>query len=57
MLIQNISDVHLEFMSKPPKIKVMAEVLCLAGDIGYPFSGIYREFLIKMNTDFTHSHI
>ena len=52
MRIQYISDIHLEFMSKPPKIKVMAEVLCLAGDIGYPYSGIYREFLIKMNTDF-----
>ena len=52
MKVQYLSDVHLEFMSKPPKIKVMAEVLCLAGDIGYPFSGIYREFLIKMNTDF-----
>ena len=52
MEIQYLSDVHLEFMSKPPKIKVMADVLCLAGDIGYPFSGIYREFLKKMNTDF-----
>lgn len=52
MRIQYISDIHLEFMSKPPKIKVMAEVLCLAGDIGYPYSGIYREFLKKMNADF-----
>jgi predicted phosphodiesterase len=39
-------------MTTLPKIKVMAEVLCLAGDIGYPHSGIYREFLKKMNTDF-----
>jgi len=39
-------------MSKPPKIKVMADVLCLAGDIGYPYSGIYREFLKQMNSDF-----
>lgn len=52
MRIQYISDIHLEFMSKPPKIKVMAEVLCLAGDIGYPYSGIYREFLKQMNADF-----
>ncbi len=52
MRIQYISDIHLEFMSKPPKIKATAEVLCLAGDIGYPFSGIYREFLKQMNTDF-----
>jgi len=39
-------------MTKPPKIKVMADVLCLAGDIGYPYSGIYREFLKQMNSDF-----
>jgi predicted phosphodiesterase len=52
MDVQYLSDVHLEFMQKLPKIKVMADVLCLAGDIGYPFSGIYREFLIKMNSNF-----
>ena len=53
MKAQYLSDVHLEFMSKPPKIKVMADVLCLAGDIGYPFSGIYREFLKQMSQSFT----
>ena len=54
MKAQFISDVHLEFLSKLPKIKAMdgVDVLCLAGDIGYPYSGIYREFLIKMNDTF-----
>lgn len=52
MLIQYVSDIHLEFMTKVPKIKVMADVLCLAGDIGYPYSGIYKDFLIKMNSTF-----
>ena len=52
MLIQYVSDIHLEFMSKPPKIKVMADVLCLCGDIGYPFSGIYREFIKQMSQSF-----
>jgi len=54
MRIQYISDVHLEFLPKLPKIKVLegVDVLCLAGDIGYPYSGIYREFLIKMNSLF-----
>ena len=52
MLIQYVSDIHLEFMTKIPKINVMADVLCLAGDIGYPYSGIYKDFLIKMNNSF-----
>lgn len=52
MLIQYLSDIHLEFMTKVPKIIVKADVLCLAGDIGYPYSGIYKDFLIKINRDF-----
>lgn len=52
MKIQYLSDVHLEFMTKPPKIKVMADVLCLAGDIGYPYSGIYSLFLKQMSQSF-----
>ena len=50
--IQYASDIHLECLKKIPKIQVMADVLCLAGDIGYPFSGIYKDFLIKMSTSF-----
>ena len=52
MLIQYLSDIHLEFMTKVPKIIVKADVLCLAGDIGYPYSGIYKDFLIAMNKSF-----
>jgi predicted phosphodiesterase len=52
MLIQYLSDIHLEFMTKPPKIKAMADVLCLCGDIGYPHSGIYSLFLKQMSQSF-----
>ena len=52
MLIQYISDIHLEFLSKIPKIKPMAKTLVLAGDIGYPFSGIYKQFLVEMNNKY-----
>jgi Icc-related predicted phosphoesterase len=54
MRIQYISDVHLEFLSKylrkgltkkfTPK---PADILCLAGDIGYPHSLEYEKFLIE----------
>jgi predicted phosphodiesterase len=52
MHIQYVSDIHLEFMTKLPSIKVMADVLCLSGDIGYPYSGIYKDFIIKMSNTF-----
>jgi predicted phosphodiesterase len=52
MLIQYVSDIHLEFLQKLPAINVKADILCLAGDIGYPYSGIYKDFLIKMNETF-----
>lgn len=52
MKIQYISDIHLEFYSKLPKIDPIGDVLILAGDIGYPFSVIYKEFLIDMNNKF-----
>lgn len=52
MKIQYISDIHLEFLSKLPKIKPIADILVLAGDIGYPYSGIYKQFLIEMNQKF-----
>ena len=54
MNIQYISDLHLEFYNELPKdlITPKAEILCLAGDIGYPYSLIYEEFLIKVNKEF-----
>lgn len=54
MIIQYISDIHLEFYKKIPEdlITPKAEILCLAGDIGFPYSDIYEEFLIKVGKDF-----
>jgi len=52
MKIQYISDIHLEFLKNIPKIEKIGDVLVLAGDIGYPFSNIYKDFLIDMNNKF-----
>jgi predicted phosphodiesterase len=52
MKIQYISDIHLEFLSSIPKIDQIGDVLVLAGDIGHPFSDIYKDFLIDMNKKF-----
>lgn len=52
MKIQYVSDIHLEFYSKTPKIIPVADILVLAGDIGYPYSKIYTQFLKEMNTIF-----
>lgn len=51
MRIQYLSDMHLEFLKTPPLIKAVAPVLCLLGDIGYPFSNIYQEFLYNINSN------
>jgi predicted phosphodiesterase len=52
MKIQYISDIHLEYLSEIPKINPVGDVLVLAGDIGHPFSSIYKNFLIDMNKKF-----
>jgi predicted phosphodiesterase len=52
MKIQYISDIHLEFRSTIPNIEPLADVLVLAGDIGYPFSAIYSEFLQHVSQKF-----
>lgn len=52
MKIQYVSDIHLEFLQKPPKIIPRADILCLLGDIGYPYSNIYKQFLTEMNSMF-----
>jgi len=52
MRIQYISDIHLEFLTNTPKVIPRADVLCLVGDIGYPFSKIYKKFLTEMNNLF-----
>lgn len=48
MRIQYISDIHLEFLSallKSKRLSPKADILCLAGDIGYPGKPIYRQFI------------
>jgi predicted phosphodiesterase len=55
MRIQYISDIHLEFYNSLPEkliLKPEAEVLCLAGDIGFPYSTRYEEFLVRMSKIF-----
>lgn len=50
MRIQYISDIHLEFLKKGILKKFApqpADILCLAGDIGYPHSLSYKHFLIE----------
>jgi predicted phosphodiesterase len=51
MRIQYISDIHLEFLKKFNISKIFSpqkdvDVLCLCGDIGYPFSKEYEMMLI-----------
>ena len=52
MKIQYISDIHLEYQSTLPNIDQISDILVLAGDIGFPFSFLYKEFLIDMNKKF-----
>lgn len=52
MKLQYISDIHLEFHKKLPKLIPVADVLILAGDIGYPHSKIYLQFLKEVNSNF-----
>jgi predicted phosphodiesterase len=54
MRIQYISDIHLEFFKVLPKqiVRPVADILCLAGDIGYPFSSLYTNFLKQVSRDF-----
>jgi predicted MPP superfamily phosphohydrolase len=43
--VQYISDIHLEFKKYYPKLKKLAENLCLAGDIGHPHTPFFKEFI------------
>ena len=50
--IQYVSDIHLEFHKNMyPKIKAVAPILCLAGDIGYPNMSNYKNFLTHLNSN------
>jgi predicted phosphodiesterase len=55
--IQYISDIHLEFyktLKSIPEIPVNADILVLAGDIGYPTMPIFWDFLELQCRRFTH---
>jgi DNA repair exonuclease SbcCD nuclease subunit len=52
---QIISDIHLELHVEIPEIIPSAEILALCGDIGYPYSIIYNDFIkwCSENYEFT----
>lgn len=53
MKFQILSDLHLKnngFF----KLKVTAPYLILGGDIGYPFTAIFWQFIEYVNTNYTH---
>lgn len=59
--IQYLSDIHLECIDHPIKLKKILEkiipiapICVLAGDIGYPFHPYYSEFLEGMSKKFNH---
>lgn len=55
--MQVVSDIHLEFYKKlkgVPKIPVLAPILVLAGDVGYPTLPIFWEFLTQVSKSFEH---
>jgi predicted MPP superfamily phosphohydrolase len=50
--IQYTSDIHLEFHKNMyPKIRAIAPILCLGGDIGYPNMDNYKKFLVHLNSN------
>ncbi len=63
MIIKYFSDLHLEFFKRlnPIWIKSLikrdADVLILAGDIGYPTSQLYKDFLIEINPMFERVYL
>ena len=52
MLIQYFSNVHLEFLKTLPTLRPVATIACIAGDIGYPFSELYKLFHIYLSSIF-----
>lgn len=53
MKLQILSDLHLEF-SPNFYLPKTGNVIALLGDIGYPKSLIYREFITKLSKDYEH---
>lgn len=63
MKIKYFSDLHLEFFKKMNPIWVKslikrdADILVLAGDIGYPSTQLYKDFLIEINPMFKRTYL
>lgn len=52
MKFQLLSDIHLEYYNETPDIPVKAENLILAGDVGYPNTDTYVNFMEEMVNKF-----
>lgn len=52
MKFQILSDLHLEFLKKTPIFPVLADYLLLAGDIGYPGSPIWVDFINQVTKNY-----
>jgi predicted phosphodiesterase len=50
--LQYISDIHLEHLKVFPVIKKYANNLCLLGDIGSPYTKIYKDFILDCSNRF-----
>jgi predicted phosphodiesterase len=55
--ISILSDLHLEFLDKIPDINTKADILILAGDIGYIDKPLFREFICDVSTKYNNKHI
>ncbi len=50
VLLQILSDIHIEFSNarqRLPAIPVLAPILALCGDIGYPHKDSYKDFIYE----------
>jgi predicted phosphohydrolase len=52
MKFQLVSDLHLEFCENIPNITPKADYLILAGDVGYPNSDIFTDFMKDVYSKF-----
>lgn len=55
--IQYCSDLHLEKRLNLPVIPVLSDILLLAGDIGYPKTEIYQQFLSETSKKYKSVYI
>lgn len=50
--LQYLSDLHLEYKTKVPRIQVRGNYLALLGDIGNPYHSNYRDLLYQVSDKF-----